>query len=86
MYVMEYNYKTQGTCSRSINFEIDENGCLKNVKFFGGCAGNLSGIASLVEGMKVEDVIDKLEGIKCGFKSTSCPDQLAKALKKTISE
>lgn len=86
MFVMEYNYKTQGTCSRSINFEIDENGCLKNVKFFGGCAGNLLGIASLVEGMKVEDVIDKLEGIKCGFKSTSCPDQLAKALKKTISE
>lgn len=86
MFVMEYTYKTQGTCARSINFEIDENGCLKNVKFSGGCNGNLSGIASLVEGMKIDEVINKLEGIKCGFKSTSCPDQLAKALKKTISE
>ena len=77
---MEYTYKTQGTCSREISFEV-ENGKVKNVSFFGGCNGNLKGIGSLVEGMEVDEVIKKLEGIKCGFKQTSCPDQLAKALK-----
>jgi uncharacterized protein (TIGR03905 family) len=78
---MNYQYKTSGTCSRSIDFEV-ENGIVKNVRFHGGCDGNLKGISSIVDGMKVEDVISKLEGIRCGFKSTSCPDQLAKALKK----
>ena len=77
---MEYTYKTQGTCSREISFEV-EDGKVKNVSFFGGCNGNLKGISSLVEGMEVDEVIKKLEGIKCGFKQTSCPDQLAKALK-----
>ncbi|MEE1002856.1 MAG: TIGR03905 family TSCPD domain-containing protein [Acutalibacteraceae bacterium] len=77
---MEYTYKTQGTCSREISFEV-EDGKVKNVSFFGGCNGNLKGIGSLVEGMEVDEVIKKLEGIKCGFKQTSCPDQLAKALK-----
>lgn len=80
---MNYQYKTSGTCSRSIDFEV-ENGIVKNVRFHGGCDGNLKGISSIVDGMKVEDVISKLEGIRCGFKSTSCPDQLAKALKATI--
>ena len=80
---MNYQYKTSGTCSRSIDFEV-ENGIVKNVRFHGGCDGNLKGISSIVDGMKVEDVIAKLEGIRCGFKSTSCPDQLAKALKATI--
>ena len=79
----EYKYKTGGTCSRAIEFEID-NGVVRNVRFEGGCNGNLKGIGSIVEGMKAEDVIAKLEGIRCGFKSTSCPDQLAKALKEAM--
>ncbi|MBE6837226.1 MAG: TIGR03905 family TSCPD domain-containing protein [Ruminococcus sp.] len=77
---MEYSYKTKGTCSKEIRFEV-EDGILKNVEFIGGCNGNLKGIGSLVEGMEVEDVIERLEGITCGFKPTSCPDQLANALK-----
>lgn len=64
-----------------IEFEIDENGLLRNVVFTGGCHGNLQGISKLVEGMKAEDAISKLEGIRCGYKATSCPDQLAKAIK-----
>ena len=77
---MEYRYKTSGTCSREIIFEI-EDGILKNVEFIGGCNGNLKGIGALVEGMEAEDVIERLEGITCGFKSTSCPDQLSKAIR-----
>lgn len=77
---MVYKYKTKGTCSRSISFELDGD-TVKNVSFEGGCNGNLKGIAALVDGMKIEDVIAKVEGIRCGFKSTSCPDQLAKALR-----
>ena len=73
-------YKTTGTCSSAIEFEV-EDGRVKNVKFIGGCNGNTQGISKLVEGMLVEEVISRLEGIKCGFKSTSCPDQLSKALK-----
>ena len=80
---MTYRYKTKGTCSRSIDFEV-ENGIVKNVRFHGGCDGNLKGISSIVDGMKVEAVISKLEGIRCGFKSTSCPDQLAKALRTVV--
>lgn len=79
---MQYTYKTSGTCSREIAFDL-ENGKVKNVKFFGGCNGNLKGIASLVEGMDIDDVIARVEGITCGMKNTSCPDQLAKALKET---
>lgn len=74
------DYKTKGTCSTNIHFEV-EDGKVKNVSFTGGCNGNLKGISALVEGMKVEDVIDKLEGTTCSFKPTSCPDQLAKTLK-----
>lgn len=81
--VMVYKYTTKGTCSRSIEFEI-EDGIVGNVRFEGGCNGNLKGIASLVKGMKAEDVIEKCSGITCGFKRTSCPDQLAKALKEII--
>lgn len=73
-------YKTSGTCSSAIDFEV-EDGIVKEVKFIGGCNGNTQGVAALVKGMPVEEVISRLEGIKCGFKSTSCPDQLAKALK-----
>ena len=82
---MDYTAKTKGTCSREINFTI-ENGILKNVSFLGGCNGNLKGIGSLVEGMKIEDVIKKLEGIDCSGRGTSCPDQLAKALKNVIDK
>lgn len=81
---MTYQYNTQGTCSKMIEFDI-EDGRVKNVKFLGGCNGNLQGISALVEGMPVEEVIKKLEGIDCKMKGTSCPDQLAKALKSTIS-
>lgn len=70
-----------GVCSRAIHVELDGD-TIKNVKFVGGCSGNTQGIASLVRGMKVEDAISRMEGITCGYKSTSCPDQLAKALRK----
>lgn len=73
-------YKTNGVCSREIQFDV-EDGRVKNVKFAGGCSGNTQGVAKLVEGMLVDEVISRLEGIRCGFKGTSCPDQLAKALK-----
>ena len=77
------NYKTKGTCSQAIDFDF-EDGKVYNVKFYGGCNGNLKGIGSLVEGMEVAEVIKRLEGTTCGFKNTSCPDQLAKALKEHI--
>lgn len=80
---MVYKYRTKGTCSRTIEFEL-ENGIVGNVRFDGGCNGNLKGIASLVKGMKAQDVIERCSGITCGFKGTSCPDQLARALKEAI--
>ncbi len=78
-----YTYKTSGTCSKEIIFDVDD-GIIKSVKFVGGCPGNTVGVAMLCEGRKVEDVIKLLEGVKCGFKQTSCPDQLAKALKEVL--
>ncbi|MBR5757612.1 MAG: TIGR03905 family TSCPD domain-containing protein [Thermoguttaceae bacterium] len=77
---MDYSYRTSGTCSRSITFSIND-GVLSNVSFEGGCQGNLRGIARLVEGMKAEEVEKRLKGISCGGKPTSCPDQLAKAIR-----
>ena len=77
---MQFEYKTKGTCSQRIFFEIEE-GKLHNVQYLGGCNGNLQGIAKLVEGMDVDEVIKRVEGIQCGMKPTSCPDQLAIALK-----
>lgn len=77
---MKFTYKTNGVCSRSIEIEIEDN-IVKSATFFGGCNGNLKGIGELVKGMKVDDVIEKLQNIKCGFKNTSCPAQLAEALK-----
>jgi uncharacterized protein (TIGR03905 family) len=75
-------YKTSGVCSREINFEIDEEtNTINMVEFKGGCSGNANGLSRLLVGMKVDDVIHRLEGITCDFKPTSCPDQLAKALK-----
>ena len=81
---MQYEYKTKGTCSVQIFFEIEDNK-LKNVEYLGGCNGNLQGIGRLVEGMDVNEVIRRLEGIHCGMKPTSCPDQLATALKEAIN-
>lgn len=77
---MKYNYIPKGICPRQIQVEV-EDGIVKNVKFVGGCSGNTQGIGALVRGMKVDEVIERLEGIRCGAKSTSCPDQLAKSLK-----
>ena len=81
---MQYEYTTKGTCSRQIIFEI-EDGKVKNVQYIGGCNGNLKGIGKLVEGMEVAEVIARLEGTTCGMKNTSCPDQLAQALKQAIN-
>lgn len=80
---MKYTYNTQGTCSGKITFELSE-GIVSDIKFFGGCNGNLKGVAALCEGQSAEEVIKRLEGITCGFKKTSCPDQLAKALKQVL--
>lgn len=79
---MEYTFKTQGVCAAKIDFEVD-NDIVRNVRFTGGCNGNLKAIAALVEGMPVDEVISRVEGISCGFKTTSCSDQFAKALKET---
>ena len=81
---MVYKYRTSGTCAREINFEVID-GKVHNVKFVGGCMGNTTGVSALCEGRDVNEVINTLEGIKCGFKGTSCPDQLAKALKKALA-
>lgn len=77
---MQYEHQNKGTCSRSVLFDI-EDGKVKNVQYIGGCNGNLKGIGALVEGMDVDEAISRLEGIQCGMKATSCPDQLAQALK-----
>ena len=82
---MKYTYRTRGTCSSRIFFEI-EDGKLRNVKFEGGCNGNLQGIGRLVEGMDAEAAAEKLIGIRCGFKNTSCPDQLANAIRGALEE
>ncbi len=80
---MEYTPK--GVCSQKINFDIIDHK-VKNVSFRGGCNGNLQGISRLIDGMDVDEAISRLDGIRCGFKSTSCPDQLAKALKEAAGE
>ena len=82
---MEYKYKTKGVCSTEIIFDIDkETKIINDLKVINGCNGNLKGISALVKGMKIEDVISKLEGITCGFRNTSCPDQIAMALKEYL--
>lgn len=78
-------YRTKGTCSTKIDLDIDQDHIIRSVHFTGGCNGNLQGISKLVVGRKAEDVIETLEGIKCGYKNTSCPDQLAKALKECLA-
>ncbi len=76
---MTHSYKTRGVCARGITFDIEDN-IVKNIKFSGGCSGNTQGVAKLAEGMTTDEIISRLSGIKCGFKGTSCPDQLAKAV------
>ena len=80
---MTIDYKTKGTCSSRMRIEV-EDGVVRDIQITGGCDGNLQGLSRLVTGMKVEDVISRLEGIRCGFKPTSCPDQLAQALKQSL--
>ena len=82
---MQFEYKTKGTCSQHILFDV-EDGKVMNVQFIGGCNGNLKGIGALVEGMDIDEVITRLEGTTCGPKNTSCPDQLAQALKQAKEE
>ena len=82
---MHYEYKTKGTCSQKILFDL-EDGKVHNVEFISGCNGNLQGIGRLVEGMDAREVIDRIGGIRCGMKPTSCPDQLATALRKALEE
>ena len=79
-------YRTRGTCATKIDVEIDKDHVIQSVSFTGGCNGNLQGISKLVAGRKAEEVIAALEGTKCGFKNTSCPDQLSKALRQAIAE
>lgn len=82
---MEYIYKPKGVCSREFIFDI-ENDTVKSLKVVGGCNGNLQGISRLLEGMKIEEVIKRIEGLTCGTKQTSCPDQIADALKAYLNE
>lgn len=79
-----YQYRNYGTCSQAVEFDIDENNNLHNVLFYGGCNGNLQGISRLVEGMNCQEVITRLDGISCNGGPTSCPDQLAQALKDAL--
>lgn len=82
---MTYQYRTHGTCSREIEVEL-EDGIIRRVKFYGGCAGNLAGISKIVEGMPAQKVIDTFSGIRCGLKPTSCPDQLAHAVAQALQQ
>ena len=79
-------YKTKGVCAQEIQFEMDADQKIHNVQFFGGCSGNTQGVSALVEGMDADEVISRLEGIKCGFKNTSCPDQLTIAIKQALNK
>lgn len=82
---MTYTYRTKGTCSQAIQFEIEDNK-VHNVQFLGGCSGNTQGVSRLIEGMDVNEAISKIEGIHCGPRPTSCPDQLATALKQALAK
>ena len=84
---MKTIYETKGTCSKAIELDVDDaTGIINSVQFIGGCAGNTTGISQLVRGMKAEDVISKLEGVRCGVKPTSCPAQLAHALSQALAK
>ena len=81
----QFTYQTRGVCSRSIDISV-EDGIIREVVYHGGCSGNTQGVAALVKGMRVEDAVERLSGIRCGFKSTSCPDQLSQALKAYLAK
>ena len=81
----QFTYQTRGVCSRSIDISV-EDGIIREVVYHGGCSGNTQGVAALVKGMRVEDAVERLSGIRCGMKSTSCPDQLAKALSEYLEK
>ena len=83
---MKAVYHTHGTCSQAIELEVDDNHIVQHVNFVGGCSGNTQGISMLVRGQKAEDVINRLQGIRCGYKNTSCPDQLANALRQALAK
>lgn len=84
---MQYHYETKGTCSRAIDIDLDEaTGTIRSVRFTGGCNGNTKGLTALVEGQKATDVIARLQGIRCGMRPTSCPDQLAEALTEALEQ
>lgn len=80
-----YSYTPRGVCSRKIHLTLDDDGVIDNVRFEGGCSGNTQGVAALVKGMTAQEAIDRLSGIQCGFRSTSCPDQLSKALSEALA-
>ncbi len=80
---MKFKYTTRGTCSSAIEFDLDD-GIVRNIKFKGGCMGNTQGVSALAEGMKAEEIVRLCKGIQCGFKGTSCPDQLARAIEKAL--
>ena len=84
--MMRYTYYTHSTCSSQIDLELDEQGIIRNVMFYGGCHGNLQGISILLRGMKATDAIAKLQGVRCGYKNTSCPDQLARVLREALNQ
>ena len=81
---MTHTYQPKGVCSRQISFEIDDEGKVRNVSFFGGCNGNTQGLSRLAEGMDAKELVERLRGIRCGMRATSCPDQLAKAVEAAI--
>ncbi len=81
---MTHTYQPKGVCSRSISFDIDEQGCVRNVSFYGGCNGNTQGLARLAEGMDARELVARLRGIRCGMRTTSCPDQLAIAVERAL--
>lgn len=83
---MLYKFRPQGVCAKEIRIELDENDIVQKLEATGGCSGNLQGIASLIEGMRAEQIIPKLKGIRCNFKKTSCPDQLAIALEQFLQD
>lgn len=83
---MKFTYYPQGTCSSQIDFELDEQNVIRDVQFTGGCHGNLQGISVLVRGLAATEAVSKLQGIRCGYKNTSCPDQLANALLQAMNQ
>ena len=83
---MTYTFRPRGVCSQQMQVEVDEQGVIRELQVLGGCSGNLQGIASLVQGMPAQEAIQRLKGIRCGFKDTSCPDQLARNLEKIMAE